>query len=98
MVGIFAPLSVPEFWVGGFGTGVAAGGFGLGDGGGREKTSRFCCAGAGERLSLPPLFLPREGAAFFFAVSVPGPSGGPGSLTDWSSTPGGARVPSRELV
>jgi len=68
MVGIFAPLSVPEFWVGGFGTGVAAGVFGLGDGGGREKTSRFCWKGTGEWLSLPPLFLPREGAAFFFAA------------------------------
>ncbi len=78
MVGIFAPLSVPEFWVGGFGTGVAAGGFGRGDGGGREKTSRFCCAGAGECLSLPPLF-PRESAAFFFAgprLAVRGRRGG----------------------
>jgi hypothetical protein len=74
MVGIFAPLSVPEFWVGGFGTGVAAGVFGLGDGGGREKTSRFCWKGTGEWLSLPPLF-PRGSAAFFFAVRVPGPSG-----------------------
>jgi hypothetical protein len=76
MVGIFAPLSVPEFWVGGFGTGVAAGVFGLGDGGGREKTSRFCCAGTGEWLSLPPLFLPRGSAAFFFRRPRSGAVGG----------------------
>ncbi len=45
-------------------------------------------------------FSPGKRGVFFRrpAVSGPGPSGGPGSLTDWSSTPGGALVPSTKLV
>ena len=76
MVGIFAPLSVPEFWVGGFGTGVAAGVFGLGDGGAAKNVPILWK----ERENIylyRPFFFP-EARRFRRRVRRPGPC----SLTD----------------
>ncbi len=74
MVGIFAPLSVPDFGSEGLGRASRPAGLGSGMAGAAKKRPDFVGRERENGYLYRPFF-PRESAAFFFAVRVSGPLG-----------------------